>query len=186
MRVTLNNVKAAAHWACCDAPRPLRSRLRQVLRLPMPTAAIFLRNNRAMRFQRQIALSVHTECDWSGCGHRKWKEVSSTTLATKFFYFVVWIASNLGCKSSWYHRLWAIFAVGTKFIFSFLPNLELRVAISNIEPNIQRLSSLRQPQASHWTADNVGVVTVIWCVNFLLFFAEVCRENLDMVLLCRE
>ena len=54
------NVKAAAHRARCDAPRPLRSRLRQLLRLPMHTAAIFLRKNcatRAMRFQRPIALT---------------------------------------------------------------------------------------------------------------------------------
>ena len=63
---------------------------------------------------------------------------------------------------------------------------ELRVAISNMEPNIQWLSLLRQPQASHWTADNVGVVTVIWCVNFLRIFAEVCCENLDMVLVYRK
>ena len=58
--------KAAAHTARCDAPRPLRSRLRQLLRLPMHTAAIFSRKSRttrAMRFQRQIALTMHTECD---------------------------------------------------------------------------------------------------------------------------
>ena len=60
------HLKAAAHRARCDAPRPLRSRLRQLLRLPMHTAAIFLRKNRAtraMRFQRPIALTTHTECD---------------------------------------------------------------------------------------------------------------------------
>ena len=80
------SLKAAAHRARCDAPRPLRSRLRQLLRLPMHTAAIFLRKNRAtpaMRFQRQIALTMLTECDWSECGHRKWKEVRSTIPATK-------------------------------------------------------------------------------------------------------
>ena len=62
----LMSLKAAAHRARCDAPRPLRSRLRQLLRLPMHTAAIFLRKNRAtraMRFQRPIALTTHTECD---------------------------------------------------------------------------------------------------------------------------
>ena len=61
-----NSLKAAAHRARCDAPRPLRSRLRQLLRLPMHTAAIFLRKNRAtraMRFQRPIALTTHTQCD---------------------------------------------------------------------------------------------------------------------------
>ena len=59
-------LKAAAHRARCDALPPLRSRLRQLLRLPMHTAAIFLRKNRAtraMRFQRPIALTTHTECD---------------------------------------------------------------------------------------------------------------------------
>ena len=45
-------VKAAGHRARCDAPRPLRSRLRQLLRLPMHTAAIFLRKNRATRAMR--------------------------------------------------------------------------------------------------------------------------------------